>query len=293
MEDGSNYIQHIEFSGDTEYEFPIYKPLMDDGWLCCLAQGSIVVELNYKKYTLTASENEMVYFLVNEGMFFSILSASSNLQLNIMSISHTCLTWAYPYLGSEANVHVSYPILLTSTQVETPLKDMLISTYNQMKLVFENSGDLLEYEKMLTGLIVYMLIVYSNVVSKWRETQGVHLKDRLGIESQTQSYQIMNNLAMIFDEPESMQHREVQYYADRLHISVRYFYNVCKQETGMTPKDFINDIIISEIKHTLLTTNLSIQQLTLKYAFVDQSAFTQYFRRNTGMTPTEFRSQHK
>lgn len=292
MDDKSKYIQYFIFKSEEEFEFPIQKTLMEDGWFCCLRVGCITVEFNYKTYTITANEREMIYFFVNEGMFFNIISGSPDFQLDVISINHTCLTLAYPYLNSDTNVQISYSVLLCSNQMDENIRDLFINIFNQLELVSKNCNELLDYEKMVTGLIVYALIVYCNAISKWRKAQGLNIADKL-IDSQVQSYQIMNNLSLIMDEPDSLQHRDVQYFAKRLNISVRYFFNVCKQETGMTPKEFINDIIISELKHILLTTNLSLQQITLKYDFPDQSAFTQFFRRNTGMTPSEFRHQHK
>lgn len=291
--DESNYIDSIVFNKENYQEYPIQKIMMDDGWFCHLKSGSVVVDFNYKKYNLNVNEEGDIYFYVNEGIFFSIDSGSDDYQLEIKAISHTCLTRAYPYLGSDANIQICYSMLIKSSQMEMEIRELFVNSYKQLQLVYGNRETLGDYEKMAVGLLVHTLLVFSNAISMWREKQGLHLSERLGVDSKTQSYQIMNNLALIFDEPEAIQHREVQYYADRLNISVRYFFNVCIQETGMTPKKFINDIIVSDIKHTLMTTNLSLQQLTLKYAFSDQSALTQYFRRNTGMTPTEFRICHR
>lgn len=283
-------LQQFVFKGEDGYEFPIQKPLMEDCWFCCLREGRITVNFNHKEYTITANRKQKIYFLINEGMFFSILSGSGNFHLQVIEIAHNCLTRCYAFLSSDANLQIVYTTLVTSKQMNSVAKNLFRSTFQQFELLISGCDTLKEYNTQTTSLIVFTFCSYANAISQWRKDQG--LEDNGNLQSQTQSYQIMNNLSKLFDETDSIQHREVQYFANRLNISVRYFFNVCKQETGMSPKEFINDIIISDIKHTLLTTNLSLQQLTFKYAFSDQSALTQYFRRNTGLTPSEFRRQN-
>ncbi|MBR3947358.1 MAG: AraC family transcriptional regulator, partial [Bacteroidales bacterium] len=66
-----------------------------------------------------------------------------------------------------------------------------------------------------------------------------------------------------------------------------------KKETGKTPKDFINETIIGEIKNALLTTEMSHQQIADRFGFPDQSAFGQFFKRQEGISPSEFRKMYK
>ena len=39
----------------------------------------------------------------------------------------------------------------------------------------------------------------------------------------------------------------------------------------------------------LRTTNLTMQEIALRLDFPDQSFFSRYFKKNTGMTPAEYR----
>ena len=83
--------------------------------------------------------------------------------------------------------------------------------------------------------------------------------------------------------------REVQFYADELCITTRYLSTVVQHMTGVTPKDIIDTRCIQEIKMLLCTTNDSIQEIAFRLNFPDQSFFARYFKRNTGMSPVEYR----
>ncbi|NCA80102.1 MAG: AraC family transcriptional regulator [Sphingobacteriia bacterium] len=58
-----------------------------------------------------------------------------------------------------------------------------------------------------------------------------------------------------------------------------------------TPKQLLDDVVISLIKQSLLATTLNNQQIADKFGFSDQSAFGQYFKRCTKLSPSEFRKR--
>ena len=60
--------------------------------------------------------------------------------------------------------------------------------------------------------------------------------------------------------------------------------------TGHTPKELIDTRCIQEIKMLLRTTDLTMQEIALRLDFPDQSFFSRYFKKNTGMTPAEYRT---
>lgn len=87
--------------------------------------------------------------------------------------------------------------------------------------------------------------------------------------------------------------REVKYYADRLCISTRYLSSVVQTLTGYTPKMLIDERCVQEIKMMLRTTNDTMQEIAFKLDFPDQSFFTRYFKKHTGMIPAEYRKGGK
>lgn len=87
------------------------------------------------------------------------------------------------------------------------------------------------------------------------------------------------------------QSRNIEFYAEKLNMSSRYLYKIVHNTCHITPKQLIDDVIVSLIKQSLLTTTLNNQQIADKFGFSDQSAFGQYFKRCTKLSPSEFRAK--
>lgn len=84
--------------------------------------------------------------------------------------------------------------------------------------------------------------------------------------------------------------REVSFYADKLCITQRYLARILRQLSHETAKEIIDRHCVQEIKARLRTTNESIQSIAFDLRFPDQSFFTRFFKKQTGITPTEFRA---
>lgn len=86
-------------------------------------------------------------------------------------------------------------------------------------------------------------------------------------------------------------HYSVQDYANRLCISPSYLSRVCKKTVGISPKNVINNQVLSEAKHLLVSTTASIQEVANKLNFLDQSTFSRFFKQRLGLSPTAFREK--
>lgn len=84
-------------------------------------------------------------------------------------------------------------------------------------------------------------------------------------------------------------HREVAFYADQLHITPFYLAQISKKHLNDQPKDLINRQVILEIKNLLQTTDKSIGEIAEDLHFVDPSYMGRFFRRETGLSMSEYR----
>ncbi|MDM1495692.1 AraC family transcriptional regulator [Myroides odoratimimus] len=87
--------------------------------------------------------------------------------------------------------------------------------------------------------------------------------------------------------------KSVQFYADKLQLSIRHLSTVVKETSGKTPLEIINEFIFNEAKAQLSTTTLPIKQLATKLQFSDQYAFAHFFKKHQGTSPTQYRKMFK
>ena len=65
-----------------------------------------------------------------------------------------------------------------------------------------------------------------------------------------------------------------------------------KQETGVSAGEWIDRYVVLQAKALLnRMRNLSIQEITDRIGFSEQASFSRFFKRNTGISPKEYREK--
>lgn len=85
--------------------------------------------------------------------------------------------------------------------------------------------------------------------------------------------------------------REVKQYAAALNITPKYLSEAVKENTGKTPRELINDVLVLESKVLLGSTDKTISEIAHHLQFEDQSHFSNFIRQQTGMSPTQWRKK--
>ena len=84
----------------------------------------------------------------------------------------------------------------------------------------------------------------------------------------------------------------VAYYAAKLNTSPQNLSAACKKNVNLTASEVLAGYIIKQAKSLLIYTTNSISEVAFKLGFSDKSNFSKYFKRYTGITPTEFKNQY-
>lgn len=79
-------------------------------------------------------------------------------------------------------------------------------------------------------------------------------------------------------------------YSGMIGITPNHLTQTVKSLTGKTSSQIIKAKQLLEIKRLLVHTNLSVSEIANQLNFEDQSYFTKFFKRETGFTPIQFRS---
>lgn len=81
----------------------------------------------------------------------------------------------------------------------------------------------------------------------------------------------------------------VGFYAKELCVESKYLSRILKVSTGKTANSWINDAIMIQAKILLKDPELNIQHIADHLHFSDQSSFGKFFKKNTSITPIDYR----
>lgn len=114
--------------------------------------------------------------------------------------------------------------------------------------------------------------------------QSLHPESRDGRDRIFQTF-----LASLFKNYK--REREVAFYAAEQCLSPRYFSSVIKEKSGQSALQWIVQMVVSSMRQSLTTTDLSIKEIASDFNFPSQSFFGKYFKQYVGLSPKEYRNK--
>lgn len=85
--------------------------------------------------------------------------------------------------------------------------------------------------------------------------------------------------------------RSVGFYARQLCITPKYLTTLIKRISGKSVSEWIDHYVILEAKTLLKYSNMSVQEIAYYLNFPNQSFFGSYFKRNAGMSPSQYKAK--
>ncbi len=98
---------------------------------------------------------------------------------------------------------------------------------------------------------------------------------------------------IIFIESDLSANLSLRMLAEAMKVSAGYLSTEFKRETGKTVTAYIREKRIKHATHLLSTTHLQIQTVALHCGIMDLQYFSKLFKRQTGLTPKEYRESIK
>jgi AraC-like DNA-binding protein len=161
------------------------------------------------------------------------------------------------------------PLLFKAVVMEDPV------TYNHLAIlmtILERPGSLLEKESSLF-----------HTLAPWVQDQDCPSRAAAGKEGKP------IDTVRDFLESHYMENSSLGKLAELAGLSPYYFLRLFQRKVGLSPHLFQTQIRIQKSKQKLLQGE-SILDAALETGFSDQSHFTRFFKRMTGLTPGEFQN---
>jgi AraC-like DNA-binding protein len=236
-------------------------------------RGEAVFKIDMHEYHIKAP----AVIIIMVGQTCELISYSNDLQGRAIVMSNTFTDSMF--VGSDGG----YTHKLYSSMINNPLiildKDQNVFSeyYQLLKNIVQSPNS--EYKiDAVRHLTLAMFYGYS------------HMKHDMSLYNKCTNRQ--DNIYAAFLDAIAKHYkteRSVRFYADKLCITPKHLSQVVKEVSGRTASEIIEDYVITEIKALLLSTNMTIQQISNYLNFPSQSVFGKYVKRVTGVPPKRYK----
>jgi AraC-like DNA-binding protein/mannose-6-phosphate isomerase-like protein (cupin superfamily) len=80
------------------------------------------------------------------------------------------------------------------------------------------------------------------------------------------------------------------FYAATLRTDIKKLNSICRESTGLTVFELLQERLLTESKILLQTSVRSVKEISYELGFNDPAFFGRFFKKNTGLTPVAFRN---
>lgn len=229
-----------------------------------VTKGEASFFINYDIYTLKKG----TLLLLPIGTVFSINSQSDDWNIQILDF-HIPETETPSFFFFQMDI------------IELSHSDsQLVSKYMELIQLCKNNQTMLYSIKCIVQALIYSINVISNNASR--------NKSHAITRTQQLCFQFLSELLKTRD---NIIQRGTSYYAVKLQTSENNLSNCVRKTSGNSVLGWINRVCLDSAKSMLAENELSVSEISYKVGFQDQSSFSRFFKRETGLTPAEYRKQ--
>ena len=234
--------------------------LVQDNRMLRVISGQVVIEVNFTEYTVTAGD----ILFIKEGSYFEVIDLSDDFKGEVIA-----------FLPEQYNSR------------------LLQRDRNAIHIHLENE----EWEKI--SHLIYSVYTFAADVSYRKDVveplvislfNSIILmsEDRTESPASTGTEHLFEKFMDKLQENSSGKH-SVSYYADLLCVTPQYLSKAVSLTSGKTVSEWISKAVITEAKVLLKDTGAPVADISETLNFPTDSFFCRFFKKETGMTPTQYR----
>ncbi|MCQ2198358.1 MAG: helix-turn-helix domain-containing protein [Paludibacteraceae bacterium] len=237
-----------------------------------IISGEIEIEVDLKPYTFCSGN----ILRLRPGQVMQVRNVSDDFCCSLFFFDKRVV--GEIIAGIQVPLVSTSPLLTTSEALRKSLSVYLSIMFEKLELMKNDNSPYLG--KIVEQVVKAMLCEIFHEISKGRQDKPIQTN---------RAQDIFVKFSSLVDENYA-QHRDVAWYADRLNLSHKYLCKVMSESIGTSPGQFIDQKVSAEAKHMLANTSMTVQQIAQELSFPNQSLFARYFKRNTSLSPMEFRN---
>lgn len=269
-DDESDSISELLTNPDKKLIFS--EPFKVEFASCILIKsGSMQVMHNLMEYTI--SENDV--FVVMPGDFARCLSVSSDCRLIVIAFSDSY--YAPVSNGMQFNTFYSFFRRHPKNSIDDQNFTDILHILDIMKRRIE-AADRIDKKKVVRGYIYALCQDAFGWINAIKDVEP-------GPSSRGE--EILSAFLELLEENFITEHR-IRFYADRLCISTKHLSETVKSVSGRGVKEWIQEYLLLEAKALLQSHRYSIQEISWKLNFANQSFFGTWFKKAAGVFPRQY-----
>ena len=237
--------------------------------LIIVIEGTVSFKVNFRDFT--ASENNCV--IVSAGTIIQSVELNEQARVILLSFNQQNLP-----IARQRNTHRLYTLQVLIISLIPKHVEMFKTCYSMLRTIltdpsFATNRDDLAYScmDMMGNILVQNAENQSELTSKTSRRDEIVASF---LECVNENYR---------------EHRELSFYADQLHLSLKYMSHVVYEQTGRHPSAWIRDHVILDAKAMLRSGRYTVQQVAAELNFPNQSFFGKYFKEAVGISPKKWK----
>lgn len=176
---------------------------------------------------------------------------------------------------------VAYGLLNAYTQhpyidLDEKLKAVFMMMHGQIRTE-------LDAEKQDVDLLLHYVSILLLHVNK------AHLQQHPNEQLSSPHRHLFQQFTHLLEQQYTKQHL-ASFYAEALHMDIKKLNRICREATGLTVFELLQERLLTESKIQLQTSALSVKELSYQLGFNDPAFFGRFFKKHTGYTPAAFRN---
>lgn len=183
--------------------------------------------------------------------------------------------------------HISLPMRNAIEYILRPdfrLTDSQMEVAQQMVLVLNMLGQL-EAGSMRDEMLRHQMDNFIRLLDFFRASETNAKVEKLSTPKRV-AYRFYQDLVAHYKES-----REVSFYANLQCLTAKYFGTMIYETTHIHATEWIQRYVVTKAKYLLQhRPDLTVSQVAQQVGFGEQSDFGRYFKRQTGVSPAQFRS---
>lgn len=259
--------------------FPIEDSTVRMDMITCVAciSGRLRAEVNTQEYTIR--EHEIMFGKPNDMITNVMVSPDFNGIVLCVSQKYMMEQIAMNDIWNHAFQIFKKPVM----HIDEEQLNIYILYENLLKAKIEQTP--IPFQKVIiTSIIKAMLYeLLSNAISANENIPNNMQLEKAGDTLFKRFIELLSG--------STVKPRSVAWYADRLCVTPKYLSTACKQATGKTALQWINEYVEMDICHWLKNSDKTIKEIADLLDFPNISFFGKYCRKHFGLSPMALRQK--